>query len=162
MLHIRTILVPTDFSESAEQALQVAASLARDHKSKLVLMTSPPPQPQPPISDIYIPEFGDVRLIEESKRQLKSLADNLPEFSVETRLLVGSPGPSIVVAAQECQADMIVMGTHGRTGLSRLIMGSVADYVLRHAPCPVLTIKPGTAEHLSHEETTSLAMSESA
>lgn len=160
MLHIKTILVPTDFSESAAQALQVAASLARDHRSKLVLMTSPPPQPLPPISDAYIPEFGDVRLIEESKRQLKSLADSLPEFSVETQLLVGAPGPSIVAAAQQCQADLIVMGTHGRTGISRLIMGSVAEYVHRHAPCPVLTIKPGTADHLGCEEKTSLAMSE--
>lgn len=160
MLCIQTILVPTDFSESAEQALQVAHSLARDHHAKLVLMSAPPPPP--PSAEVYVPFENYAGLIEEPQRQLTAMANVVTDLPVETRVLVGPPGPSIVECAKNCQADMIVMGTHGRSGLSRLIMGSVAEYVHRHAPCPVLTIKPGTVEHLRHEETTSLAMSESA
>lgn len=161
MLHIRTILVPIDFSDAADQALSVAKSMARDHRARLVLLTVPPPQPQAPISEMYVPEFDDVRLIENSRRQLNSLADSIVDIPVEKRLIVGSPGNSIVDVAKECHADLIVMGTHGRSGLSRLILGSVAEHVLRHAPCPVLTIKPGTEERLGHQDETSLAMSES-
>lgn len=161
MLHIQTILVPIDFSDAADQALGVALSMARDHRAKLVLLTVPPPQPQAPISEMYVPEFDDVRLIDESRRQLKSLADSIADIPVEQRLVVGSPGHSIVDVAKECRADLIVMGTHGRSGLSRLILGSVAEHVLRHAPCPVLTIKPGAEEHLSRQAETSLTVSAS-
>lgn len=161
MLRIQTILVPTDFSDTAQHALQVARSLARDHGSKLVLMTCPPPPP-PAMAEVYLPTAELHGLTEESQRQLTALAKTISELPVETRLIVGPPGVSIVVAAEECRADLIVMGTHGRSGLGRLLMGSVAEYVLRQAPCPVLTIKPATAEHLSHVEETSLAVSESA
>lgn len=68
--------------------------------------------------------------------------------------LGGAPGPAIVQSAHGWNADMIVMGTHGRTGLSRLLMGSVAEHVVRHASCPVLTIKLGAAHDLSEEEPT--------
>jgi nucleotide-binding universal stress UspA family protein len=161
MLHILTILVPTDFSDTAAQALQVACSLARDHHAKLVLMSAP--LPPPPSAEVAVPYETYAELLEEPQRQLTALANAIVDLPVEkTRVLVGSPGPAIIEIAKACEADLIVMGTHGRSGLSRLIMGSVAEYVLRHAPCPVLTIKPGTVEHLSHEEKTSLAMSESA
>lgn len=154
MLRIETILVPVDFSASAEQALQIAVSLGRDHGARLVVMTSPPPQPLPPPGEGFALDSGDIRLVEESRRALDALAKSMTELPVETRLIVGSPGPSIVAAAEDCHADLIVMGTHGRSGLSRVLMGSVAEYVLRHAPCPVLTVKPSTAERLSHVEET--------
>ena len=151
MLQIQTILVPIDFSDSADYALEVALSMARDHHARLVLMTSPPPQPTPPMSEVYIPELGDPRLIEECRRRLAELASSITSLPVETRLIMGAPGPTIVQAAQDCRTDLIVMGSHGRTGLYRLLMGSVAEHVMRYAPCPVLTIKPKTAAHLSQE-----------
>lgn len=157
MLRIQTILVPTDFSEIAEKALHVARALARDHRAKLVLMSAP--LPPPPAAEVYVPVGDFAGLTEEARRQLTSLAKTVTELPVETRVLVGSPGSAIVELANDCQADLIVMGTHGRSGLSRVLLGSVAEYVLRHAPCPVLTIKPAAAEHLSHEEETSLATS---
>jgi universal stress protein A len=159
MLHIQTILVPTDFSEIAESALHVAQALARDHHAKIVLMSAP--LPPPPVSEVYVPVGDYSGLTEETKRQLTTQARTVTELTVETRVLVGPPGPSIVEIAKDCRADLIVMGTHGRSGLNRLLLGSVAEYVLRHAPCPVLTIKPATAEHMSREAETSLATSES-
>ena len=161
MLHINTILVPTDFSETAEQALQVALSLGRDHQAKIVLVAAPPPPP--PASEVYVPLHDYDGVAEAMKRQLAELAKSITALPVETRLMVGSPGSpgsAIVALAEECQADLIVMGTHGRSGLSRLLMGSVAEYVLRHAPCPVLSIKPNTVKHLQHNEETSLSVSE--
>lgn len=159
MLRLQTILVPTDFSEAAAQALQVARSLGRDHQSKLVLMTAVFPVPLAP--DVNVPVNDYVELKEEAQRQLTALANSITDLPVETRVLVGAPGLSIIAVAENCQTDLIVMGTQGRSGLSRLLLGSVAEHVLRHAPCPVLTIKPGTADHLSHEEPTSLVKSES-
>ena len=156
MLHINTILVPTDFSETAEQALHVALSLGRDHHAKLVLVAAPPPPP--PASEVYVPLHDYDGVTEAMKRQLSELARSITALPVETRMIVGSPGQAIVAVADECQADLIVMGTHGRSGLSRLLMGSVAEHVLRHASCPVLSIKPNAAKHLQREEATELAV----
>lgn len=156
MLRINTILVPTDFSDTAEQALQIALSLGRDHHAKILLVAAPPPPP--PASEIYVPlqDFEDQTVA--IKRQLTERANSITELPVETQLVVGAPGAAIVAVAEERHADLIVMGTHGRSGLSRLLMGSVAEYVLRHTPCPVLTIKPNVAAHLQQEEVTSLSM----
>jgi universal stress protein A len=162
MLKIQTILAPIDFSDTAAQALGVAKSLARDHHAKLVLMTAPPWQPTPPVTEAYVPELDDPRQLEESRRLLEQAANAITDLPVDTRLVMGGPGPAIIAAAKDCQADLIVMGTHGRTGLFRVLLGSVAEYVLRHAPCPVLTIKPQTAEHLRQEVETGLSASPSA
>ncbi len=149
MLRIQTILVPTDFSEVSEPVLQIARTLARDHQAKLVLMSAP--LPPPPSAEVYVPFSDYAGLTAEAERQLAVQAKGITDVTVETRVQVGDTGPSIVDIANKCQADLIVMGTHGRTGLTRLLMGSVAEYVLRHAPCPVLTIKPATVEHLKQE-----------
>ena len=157
MLHIHTILVPTDFSACAEQALTVARSLARDHNAKLVLAAvSPPPPPQ---SETFLPDTEYPGLIAGTRREVDSLAAKIVELPVEARVMAGAPGPSIVAMAEDCRADLIVMGTHGRTGITRFLMGSVAEHVLRHAKCPVLTIKTGAGQHLSRDEETALAAS---
>lgn len=158
MLSIQTILVPTDFSETDDQALQVALSLGRDHHAKLVLFAAPPPPP--PASEVYVPLHDYDGVTDATERQLSELARTITALPVETKVRIGPPGPAIVAVAEECQADLIVMGTHGRRGLSRILLGSVAEYVLRHAPCPVLTIKPKTAAHLQHELETSLSVPE--
>lgn len=159
MLQFRTILVPIDVSAPDEHVLEIARSLARDHQGKLVLMTSPPPQPMPPTTEFAPTGLDDPWLIEEARRLLNQIAKTIMDLPVETRLIVGSPGPSIIEAANEVQADLIVMGTHGRKGLIRVLMGSVAEYVLRHAACPVLAIKPQLAEavtsnQLAHDSAT--------
>jgi universal stress protein A len=140
MLPIKTILFPTDFSEHAAIALPVAAALARDYKARLVLFHARVP------SAVTYGEFG--ALVPESPESLESLRTALeamrPEgagYPVECRVAEGDPTAEIVRLAKEVGADMIVMGTHGRSGLGRLVMGSVAEWVLRKAPCPVLTLK---------------------
>jgi len=159
MLRIQTILHPTDFSKTADQALEVAHALARDHNAKLALIAVvlPPPPPEAHYPDLAIataPIPTDV--LEQTRPLIASVASKITDLPVETQVLLGTPGAAIVTAAQDWKADLIVMGTHGRTGISRLLLGSVAEHVLRHAKCPVLTIKPGTSCHLSHEEETAL------
>jgi nucleotide-binding universal stress UspA family protein len=139
MLSLKTVLFPTDFSAAADQALHVALTLARDHGAKVVLLSVPPPIP--PVEG-YVPDQDVEQLSREAAERLQVLADGISSVPVETRVMVGAPGAAIVAAAKEYQADLIVMGTHGRTGLTRLLLGSVAEHVLRHAACPVLTVKP--------------------
>jgi universal stress protein A len=151
MLQIETILVPTDFSPSAEHALHVAHSLARDHRAKLVLITAPSPPPTPLPNIVYDPGVESVGHMEQARHELSRLAETITDLTVETQVVGGPPGPAIVQSAKGWNADLIVMGTHGRTGLSRLLMGSVAEHVVRHAACAVLTIKSGTGHDLGQE-----------
>lgn len=144
MLPIKTILHPTDFSPPSGHAFQLACSLARDHDARLLVlhvidqpaliyggvMTAPPPPPP----------------VEERKaaqEQLQKIRPTDPMVPVEHRLEVGDPVQWILEVAKERQCDLIVIGTHGRTGLARLLMGSVAERVLRGATCPVVTVKGG-------------------
>jgi len=149
MMHINTILHPTDFSDIADQALQVARSLARDHGAKLVLINVPP---APPPMEHYVPQAEFAGWVEEAERQLDRLAHSITDVPVELCVHTGDPGAAILEAADQHHAELIVMGTHGRRGFTRLLMGSVAEHVVRNAHCPVLTIKPGVGELLLHEE----------
>ena len=159
MLHIQSILVPIDFSSGADHALAVAHSLAREHRAKLVLFAVAVPSQA--TMDAVLPESAD---LDEPKHptpwphaekvtrwQLAPISAEMTDVPVEIDVGSGAPGASIVAAAIDHHADLIVMGTHGRTGLHRLLMGSVAEYVLRHAPCPVLTIRPGAEIHVQQE-----------
>lgn len=146
MLHLRKILVPIDFSDESKQALGTARSLALDHGASLVLVAVAPPPP--PTTEPFLPATEYPGLVAGMRRDMEALEADISDLSVESHVLGGPPGPSIVAIAKDCEADLIVMETHGRSGLNRLVMGSVAEYVLRHAPCPVLTMKPGTEHHL--------------
>lgn len=161
MLRIDTILHPIDFSEAGVQALDIAHALARDHRAKLVLATVVvPPAP----GEAYLPEMphvaepGAAELIQRTRRQLTWVASTIHDVPVVIDVLVGSPGARIVEAARTWAADLIVMGTSGRTGLSRLLLGSVAEYVLRHAACPVLMVKPGRHEPTSSQRPSETSM----
>lgn len=145
MLPIQTIVFPTDFSTTADEALEVAKALARDHQAKLVLMHAVLSVPS---VEVYVAQEELDKLKLESRGKLNALAAQIADSEVEVHVPFGDPGPSIVGVAQQVGADLIVMGTHGRTGLGRVLLGSVAEHVLRHATCPVLTIKPGTERHL--------------
>jgi nucleotide-binding universal stress UspA family protein len=138
MLAFRTILHPTDFSERSRSAFQLACALARDHGGRVIVLHVYPP----PVA------YGEEVARRQPKRydqvleaELRRLQAPDPRVSVEHRLVEGETAAEIVRLANEAGCDLIVMGTHGRTGLRRVLMGSVAEEVMRLAPCPVLTVK---------------------
>jgi nucleotide-binding universal stress UspA family protein len=143
MLPIRTVLHPTDFSQHSNYAFRLACSLARDYGAHLIVlhalerpvfaysgvMTAPPP-PSP---------WADERkAIEERLHWIQPVHTGI---SIEHLLVEGDPAAVILQVAKEHDCDLILMGSHGRTGLGRLLMGSVAERVVRKASCPVLTVK---------------------
>lgn len=137
---VKRILHPSDFSPDAEAAFRLACSLARDYGAVLrVLHVSRPPAIAP-IIGVVPPEPDRER--RELTERLAAMA-LVPHVHVECELVVSDdPGPAIVREAG--RADLVVMGTHGRTGIRRALFGSVAEYVVRNASCPVLTMKaPG-------------------
>ena len=133
------ILVPIDFSPYSDAALALATSLARDGGGTLVLAH---------VEVIPISAAGGEYLYAIPEPPTEELLDKLnhvvppdSHVMVERRLLSGDPADAIIRLAESENIDLIVMGTHGRRGLSRLLMGSVAEAVVRAAPCPVLTVK---------------------
>jgi nucleotide-binding universal stress UspA family protein len=144
MLPIHTILFPTDFSENARQAFALACSLARDCGARLVVLyVMPPPMGHDEIEARRDPDAyyaGVWKMLDEMHAPAE-------DVRVEHRLEEGAAAQRILDVAREVQAGMIVMGTHGRTGLGRLLLGSVAEQVLRRAACPVLTVKVPLPAH---------------
>jgi nucleotide-binding universal stress UspA family protein len=141
-MKLNKILYPCDFSAAGQAALETAAALARDHGAKLLVLHVQEPVVAYGGGELYsgIPEVD----VDALRRQLLEVAPADRRVAVEHRLLVGSPAAAIVRTAEEEKVDMIVMSTHGRTGLMRVLMGSVAEEVVRKAKCPVVTVK-GTA-----------------
>ncbi len=142
MLRFKTILHPTDFSAAAEYALEVACSLARDHQAHVIVLHAVPPASAdygglPPHE---FPE-GYAKKVWAEIRRLTTQDPHVREVYIKSELLDGDPVRVILERAKELECDLIVMGTHGRTGLGRVLMGSVAEAVMRKAPCPVLTVK---------------------
>jgi nucleotide-binding universal stress UspA family protein len=147
-MNTKTILVPTDFSKLCQASLDYATGLARDMKARLVIMHVQEPPAAYGGGEMYygIPEPDDTEL----QRMLGELKPNDPAVPFEHRLVAGDPAAEIVAMAEELRSELIVLPTHGRTGLTRLLMGSVAESVVRSAPCPVLTFRrPETVTPLS-------------
>jgi universal stress protein A len=148
-MEICQILAPTDFSEFSRQAIDYAFELAQTFGAKLLLLHVIE-LPAYPIEGFVPPSIGTT-LSEDLERQASlDLAQVLPKaqdtkVEVIRLVVVGTPYRKIVEVAEEEKLDLIVMATHGRTGLSHLVMGSVAERVVRTAPCPVLTIRPTAA-----------------
>jgi nucleotide-binding universal stress UspA family protein len=133
------ILVPTDFSTLGQKALEMATALAKERGAKLLIAHVE----EPPIAygggELY---YGiDEPNHHQIQRMLNEVLPTDPAVGYEHRLMIGNPATAIVHLAEQEHVDMIVMPTHGRTGLLRLLMGSVAEEVVRKAMCPVLTIK---------------------
>jgi nucleotide-binding universal stress UspA family protein len=141
-VNLKRILFATDFSPTSDTALAYASSLASDSGALLLIAHveelaipmgaepiyfSPPPFPNP-----------------EVRRQLETVVPTVASVRYEHRLVTGSVAEEIVALAEAEGADLIVIGTHGRSGLRRILVGSVAEAVMRHAKCPVLTVKPNT------------------
>jgi nucleotide-binding universal stress UspA family protein len=149
MFEIRTILQPTDFSEHSEWVFHLACSLARVNGARLIVLHVIPP----PVC------HGEVVAQRQPDGYLEQMCDWLnrlqaPNSGVEIdrRLTDGDPCAEIQRVAQENRCDLIIIGTHGRTGLRRLLMGSVAEKVMRQAPCPVLTVKIPSPESVPAPE----------
>ena len=140
MLPMQTILHPTDFSEPSEHAFRLACALARDHGAGLVVVHVLG-LPMGGYSDLapLIPEPAEVE--RDLREKLRALRPPGTAVGVEHHLRRGDAADEIIRLAEETRANLIVMATHGRTGLGRLVLGSVAEAVLRRAPCPVLTLK---------------------
>lgn len=143
-MDIKTILFPTDFSHTGDAALAMATALARDSGAKLLIVHVE----EPPVAygggEMYygVPEPAT----EDLRRMLHEVTPTDPDVPYEHRLISGEPAAAISRLAESEHVDLIVLGTHGRTGLTRLLMGSVAEAVVRRAHCPVLTYKQPTKQ----------------
>jgi len=140
---IQTILHPTDFSESAEHAFRLACSLARDHEARLVLLHVVPTV-TPVTGGMLVGSFAD-ETVENADSTLTDRLETMREshegIPIEWRLNKGNVIDGILATAEDVEAGLIVLGTHGRTGLQRLLMGSIAENIVRKANCSVLTVK---------------------
>jgi len=160
MFPIHTILHPTDFSAHSEAAFGLACSLARDHGARLVILHVL----QPPVTLVggmaALPPMPDEYGREAAWEKLRSLQPGEGVGNFEHVLREGDIVTEILRVAEETSCDLIAMGTHGRTGLSRLLMGSVAESVLRKARCPVLHVKnpPATTSRQERETETALTV----
>ena len=141
------ILVPTDFSPPSDAALEYAKVVAERFGASLHVLhvvdarfVAGPIEPE-----AYIAESPDVgtRVFEDARVRLshRLTADDRIRYRAATEIVTGASARCIIDYATERGMDLIVMGTHGRSGLAHLLMGSVAEEVVRHAPCPVLTVR---------------------
>lgn len=136
---IRKVLFPTDFSTLSDSALAEASAFARDRGARLLILHVAEPPAAYGSGEMYygIPDPDDEAL----REMLVKVVPTDPGVAFEHRLVTGEPATEIVRVSDEEQADMIVMATHGRTGLMRWVLGSVTESVIRHAHCPVLVFK---------------------
>jgi nucleotide-binding universal stress UspA family protein len=149
MSRLRTIVVPTDFSETSQDALGVACEIARACSSRVHLLhVVTDLRREPWTLDGAGINFYQLQQqwVEAAERTLAGVAldPKLDPRHVTRAVVTGSPDKEIVSYAQDYQADLIVMGTHGYGGVRRFLLGSVADRVIRAAICPVVTVPPKT------------------
>jgi universal stress protein A len=148
MIKLREILCPFDFSETAQEALKYAIHLMSKDDNATLYLTH--------VVDSRVFDYGGpgyehepsasmVTLDQSTREQLeKKLLAEVPDEiqnRVETIILFGVPFLEIIMTAKDKNIDLIVIGTHGRTGIAHMLIGSVAEKVVRKAPCPVLTVK---------------------
>jgi universal stress protein A len=136
---ISRILVPVDFSEPSELALSHACSLAQAHGATITLSHVGEPLHPDWFFDTTILQR---EIIENAEKHLRELAEKYGAgLQAKTEMRFGHPVETIVLSAQKMKADVIVIGTHGRTGVKHALLGSVAERVARQAPCPVLIVR---------------------
>ena len=141
--HIKTILVPVDFSEPSLSALRCAAAFAEHFGAQLVLLHVVEPMATPDME--YLPmSISPEQFVKLATRKLQVLSkpqDSRPSLVAQALVRTGKPFREITEAARELKADLILIATHGYTGLERALLGSTAERVVRHAPCPVMTLR---------------------
>ena len=140
------VLIATDFSNASQQALAYALAIARRYGSSLSIVHAIPPGPRDPIPLEALPRELNRRQFD-AEEQMKRLGENLrlEDLNYHTLLQQGPVWDVLASVIQRESVDLLVLGTHGRGGLKKLALGSVAEAALRLAPCPVLTIGPQVA-----------------
>ncbi len=148
MININNILVPTDCSELSEEAAKYAVEFAKQFNANLTLLLVTTTEPLAVLNDYgyFSPELHQKLVIESSKRaeaQLKHFWKTVSDSSVNAKLVnaKGDPFSEIIRYTKEQDVDIIIMGTHGHTGIKHIVMGSVAEKVVRYSSHPVLTVK---------------------
>ena len=147
MKDFKTILFATDFSESSDYAFQYAYALARKFEARLLLMhvINEPVD----LRGFYVPHISFEKLEEEIEEGAKKMMEkfcrtHIRDFdNYETLIVPGIPYDEVIKKATENSADLIVLGTHGRTGLDHVLFGSTAEKIVRKSPVPVMTIRIG-------------------
>lgn len=143
LVQIRSILVPIDFSDTSEKALRYAVRMADQFGSKITLLNVVQPVATPDFA--YYPLMLETdKARDAAKARLDTLCRKLivPSRLIErTVVRYGTPFTEITAAAKSLKVDLIILTTHGYTGLKHVLMGSTAERVVRHAPCPVLTVR---------------------
>ena len=150
MTTIKRILVPTDFSEPADQALDYALQLAAALNATVsIAHVLDDPFERTLYSEQYVPMPDAVReeILSYVRERLAARVARSGRHDVTSEILSGPPAQAIVNRARD--ADLIVMGTHGRHGMAHLLMGSVAERVVRSAPCPVLTVRDTSTDRVT-------------
>lgn len=150
MIRMKNILVPTDFSDFSRLALDYAITIAQTFKASIILIHVTPEKELDSIRQIspYLEPGRIEELLKgresEDRKQLNEFIPPEKKEGIETEAIhrVGTPFLEIIKVAKEKEADLIVMATHGRSGLSHILFGSVAEKVVRKSTCPVLSIRP--------------------
>ena len=157
MIRMRKVLAPTDFSDSSKRALRYAVSFAKEYGASLSVLH---------VIDVIYYDYGwmyggvpmpDRVICEHDENVKAALEEFVPDcyregLEVELEVAHGQPYREIIRHARENEDDLIVLATHGRMGLSHLFLGSVAEKVVRGAPCPVLTVHHGGRDLLTIDE----------
>jgi len=143
--HIKKILVPIDFSDYSKSALKYAINFSKSFNAEMILVYVVEPVIYPPdfsMGQIAIPSIN-TEWDERAKLELEKLAkEQIPSgVSVKTIIKTGKPFIEIVETAGELDVDLIIIATHGRTGVEHILFGSTAEKVVRKAPCPVMTLR---------------------
>jgi len=156
MIEIHNILCPTDFSEPARLATDYALEFARSFKARLhLLYVIEDPILYSPAVGGYAPKMEDIEAYAQTGLDSWIFPEDAGSVEVVRRWVHGRPFVRILRDAEENDIDLIVMGTHGRGFLPHLLLGSVAERVVRRAPCPVLTVRPtGELETAPSEDET--------
>lgn len=145
MLPVKRILCPTDFSDPARSCVEASTELAQHFGAELLLLHVVPVVPSLPPDPNFVfkvPEY-ELRLHADADKRLREMRDELAARNVKVRTMVGhgAAAQEIIAIARKEAVDLIVIATHGSTGLEHLVFGSVAERVVRHAECPVLTVR---------------------
>lgn len=142
-LVLKTILAPVDFSPRSRRAAQYAAALAQKFEADLELVFALEPLPADSMLEQPRRTHGNTELARRAETMLRELAQTeIPSgVRVTTHVLRGKAAAEIIATAQQRQSDLIVLSTHGYSGVQRLLLGSTAEQVIRHAPCAVLTLR---------------------
>lgn len=149
VLKLSSILVPTDFSAESKKALLYAVAFARQFRAKLTLLYVIEPVATPDFAKAFPLAMENDALMAQCKRELQTiLRDNEIEDELVEKILVrnGRSYDEITDAARTLKSDLIIISTHGYTGLKHALMGSTTERVVRHAKCPVLVVRPSEHE----------------